>query len=99
MFSLLRGQCPPVTIDQTVIPQVETVKYLGIHFDKRVTCKNHVSTKRKQLDNKTREIKWLISRHSPLSLENNILFTKQSSNQCGRVVLNYKAVLQIPIWR
>jgi hypothetical protein len=63
--SLRRGQCPPVIINQAVIPQVETVKYLGIHFDKRLTWKNHVSTKRKQLDHKTREIKWLIGRHSP----------------------------------
>jgi hypothetical protein len=74
---------PPVTINQTVIPQVETVKCLGIHFDRRLPWKNHVSTKRKQLDHKTREIKWLIGRHSPLSLENKILI--------------YKTVL-IPVW-
>jgi hypothetical protein len=32
--------------------------------------------KRKQLDHKTREIKWLIGRNSPLSLENKILIHK-----------------------
>jgi len=42
-----------------------------------------VLTKRKQLDLKTREIKWLIGRHSPLSLENKILI--------------YKPVLK-PVW-
>jgi hypothetical protein len=83
MFSLRRGQCPPEIINQTVIPQVETVKYLGIHFDRRLTWKIHVSTKRKQLDHKTQEIKWLIGRHSPLSLENKILI--------------YKTVLK-PVW-
>jgi len=72
-FALRRGQCPPVNINQTVVPQVETVKYLGIHFDRCLTWKNHVSTKRKQQEHKTREIKWLIGRHSPLSLENKIL--------------------------
>jgi hypothetical protein len=75
MFSLRRGQCPSVIINQAVI-QVETVKYLGIHFDRRLNWKNHVLTKRKQLDHKTREIKWLIRRHSSLSLENKILIDK-----------------------
>jgi hypothetical protein len=59
-----------VYINQTVVPQAEMVKYLGLHFDKRLTWKNHVATKRKQLDQKTREIYWLIGKHFPLLLEN-----------------------------
>ena len=70
-------------INHTNIPQTESVKYLGIHFDKVLTWKDHVLTKRKQLEHKTREIKWLIDRHSPLSLENKIII--------------YKTVL-IPVW-
>jgi hypothetical protein len=50
---------------------------------KRLTWKNHVATKRKQLDLKTREIYWLIGKHSPLSLENKLLI--------------YKTVLK-PVW-
>jgi hypothetical protein len=65
-----------IFLNQTDIPQAETVKYLGIHFDRRLTLKDHVPTKRKQLDHKTREIKWLIVRHSPLSLENIIIIYK-----------------------
>jgi len=61
----------------------ETVKYLGLHFDKRLTWKNHVTTKRKQLDLTTREINWLTGKHSPLSLENKLLV--------------YKTVLK-PVW-
>ena len=75
-FSLRRGKCPPVNINQTDVPQVESVKYLGIHFDRRLTWKAHVSSKRKQLDLKAREIKWIIGRHSPLSLENKNLIYK-----------------------
>ena len=30
--------------------------YLGLHFNKRLTWKNHVAMKRKQLDLKTRDI-------------------------------------------
>jgi hypothetical protein len=82
-FTLRRGHCPPLYINQTVVPQAETVKYLGIHFDKRLTWKNHVATKRKQLDLKTREIYWLVGKHSPLSLENKLLV--------------YKTVLK-PVW-
>jgi len=82
-FTLRRGHCHPVYINQTVVPQAETVKYLGLHFDKRLTWKNHVTTKRKQLDLKTREINWLIGKHFPLSLENKLLI--------------YKTVLK-PVW-
>jgi len=72
-----------VYINQTVVPHAETVKYLGLHSDKRLTWKNHVTTKRKQLDLKTREINWLIGKHSSLSLENKLLI--------------YKTVLK-PVW-
>ena len=67
---------PPSVINQTVITQAETIKYLGLHFDKRLTWKNHITTKRKQLEHKTREISWLIGKHSPLSLENKLLIYK-----------------------
>jgi len=83
MFTLRKGQCPPVCINQTVIPQVETVKYLGLHFDRKLTWKEHIAIKRKQLDHKTRDIKWLIGKNSPLSLENKTLI--------------YKTILK-PIW-
>ena len=82
-FALRQGKCPPVQINQIYLPQTETVKYLGIHFDKHLTWKDHVLTKRKQLEHKTREIKWLICRHSTLSLENKIII--------------YKTVLK-PVW-
>jgi len=82
-FTLRRGQCSPLYINQTVVPQAETVKYLGLHFDKHLTWKNHVTTKRKQLDHKTREIYWLIGKYAPLSLENKLLI--------------YKTVLK-PVW-
>ena len=36
-FTLRKGLSPPVSINQTVIPHVETVKYLGLHFDRRLT--------------------------------------------------------------
>ena len=62
-FTLRRGHCPPLYISHTVVPQAETVKYLGLHSDKRLTWKDHVKTNRKQLDLKTRQIYWLIGKH------------------------------------
>jgi hypothetical protein len=53
-------------INQRVVPQAETFKYLGLHFDKSLTWKNHVAMKHKQNDLKTREIYLLIGKHSPL---------------------------------
>ena len=52
----LDRNCALLATNQTVVPQAETVKYLGLHFDKRLIWKNHVATKLKQLDLKTREI-------------------------------------------
>jgi hypothetical protein len=75
-FTVRKRQCPPVGINQTVIPQGETVKYLGLHFDRKLTWKEYIIKKRKQLDHKTREIKWLIGNKSPLSLENKLLIYK-----------------------
>jgi hypothetical protein len=82
-FSLRQRQCPPFYINQTIVPHAETVKYLGLHFYQRLTWKDHIVKRRKQLDHKIREIKWLIGKNSTLSLENKILI--------------YKAVLK-PVW-
>ena len=32
MFTLLKGHCPAININQTIIPKTEAVKYLGQHF-------------------------------------------------------------------
>ena len=76
------GSMPPSEY-KSDIPQVESVKYLGINFYRRVTWKAHVTAKRKQLDLKAGEIKWIIGSHSPLSLENKTLI--------------YKTILK-PVW-
>jgi hypothetical protein len=82
-FTLRKGHCPAVNINQMIIPQTETVKYLGLHFDCRLNWKEHIAKKRKQIDLKTKEINLLIRKQSHLSIENKILI--------------YKAVIK-PIW-
>jgi hypothetical protein len=59
------------------------VKYLGIHLDRRLTLAKHIQIKRKQLNQKDKQIHWLLGIRSTLSIENKLLL--------------YKAVLK-PIW-
>jgi len=57
--------------------------YLDIHLDRTLTWREHIPTKRKQLDLKLRKLYWIIGRKSQLSLDNKLLV--------------YKAILK-PIW-
>ena len=66
--TLQKGHCPAVNINQTIIPQTEVVKYLGLHFDCRLNLKEHNARKRKQIDLKTKEINWLIEKKNPIYL-------------------------------
>jgi hypothetical protein len=75
-FTLRKDNCPAITINQTVLPKVESVKYLGLHFDRRLNWKVHITKKRKQTDFKAKEINWLIGKKSNLSIENKILVYK-----------------------
>ena len=50
-----------------MLPQAESVKYLGLHFDCKLNWKEHIA---KKIDLKAKETNWLIGRNSNLSLEN-----------------------------
>ena len=49
-FTLRKENCLPVHINQATIPQTDKVKYLGLHFDKRLTWREHVTKTRIHLD-------------------------------------------------
>ena len=57
-FTLQKGHCPAVNINQTIIPQTEAVKYLRIHFDCTLNWKEHIDRKIKQIDLNTKEINY-----------------------------------------
>ena len=82
-FSLRHGKCPPVSLNGYAIPESETVKYLGVHLDRRLTWKIHIKEKQKHLKLKTNKMHWLLGPRSELSLENKVRL--------------YKAVLK-PVW-
>jgi hypothetical protein len=46
-FALRKDNCPAVRINQTALPQVESVKYLGLHFDSKLNWKVYITKKRK----------------------------------------------------
>jgi len=45
-FTLRKGHCLAVNINQTIIPQTEVVKYLGLHFNCRLNWKEHIAKKK-----------------------------------------------------
>lgn len=75
-YALRKEDCPPVTIDGELIPKSNSAKYLGLQIDKRLTWKDHIRNKRKQLNIKTKKMYWLLGSKSKLSLNNKILLYK-----------------------
>lgn len=75
-FTMKNGTCPPVTINNKQLPQAESVKYLGMHFDRRLTWQKHIWSKRKQMGLKVRQMYWMIGRNSQLTVENKLLLYK-----------------------
>lgn len=82
-FTMNRETCPPIVFSGQLIPQVNEVKYLGMHLDRRLTWKKHIQSKRKQLNIKFSRMYWLLGHRSSLSVHNKLLI--------------YKAILK-PVW-
>ena len=59
-FTTRKANCPPVTINGQPVPQAESAKYLGMHLDRRLTWKKHITSKKFELNHKVRNIYWLI---------------------------------------
>jgi hypothetical protein len=57
-FILKKNACPPVQLNNKQLTQPEEEKYLGIHLDRKLTWRKHISTKRKYLDLKLRKLYW-----------------------------------------
>lgn len=82
-FTLRRDTSPPIKIFNSLIPQNDHVRYLGIHLDRRLTWSYHIGSKLTQLKLKSNQLHWLIGQRSALDLKYKILL--------------YKTVIK-PIW-
>jgi hypothetical protein len=78
-FTLRHRNCPPVQLNGKNIPQEETIKYLGLHLDRRLTWRAHTLAKRKQQDIKCRQMQWLIGRSPNYPRKISLLY---KSKQC-----------------
>ena len=68
--------CPPVVLHITPIPVKHDVKYLGLHFDRQLTWRKHIQSRREHLDLKLRAMSCLLGRRFHLSLPNQLLLYK-----------------------
>ena len=71
-FTLRKQTCPQVSINNITVPNKDTVRYLGMTLDRRLTWKHHILDKSKQLRDKLKKFYWLIGRRSNLSTKNKI---------------------------
>ncbi|KAI5726243.1 hypothetical protein M8J77_025720 [Diaphorina citri] len=75
-FTTRTTTCPPVAMNNQLLPQNDKVRYLGIHLDRKLTWNHHITTKRQQLKLKHCKMFWLLGPKSKLSIENKILLYK-----------------------
>lgn len=71
-FTLRRDTCPPVKLGHDTLPQSTCVKYLGFHLDRRMTWKDHIKTKRNEINIRFKNLLWLLGRQAALSLSNKL---------------------------
>jgi hypothetical protein len=98
-FTLNKMTRPPVKLNNEHLPQADEVKYLGMHLDRRLTWRKHITTKRKQLDLKLQNIYWIITRKQTPSLQSNSKASMDLWNPTvgNRIDLKYRDSRAIPV--
>jgi hypothetical protein len=75
-FTLRKSLSPDVTINDIQIPRKTEIKYLGMTIDSKLTWKQHIAKKRKQVNITIKQLNWLLGRKSNIEVENKILIYK-----------------------
>ena len=68
----MKTNLPSVTVNNITIPNKDSVRYLNMTLDRRLTWKQHIIDKSKQLKAKLKKFYWLIGRRSNLGTQNKI---------------------------
>jgi len=55
-------------LNNTQIPQVNDVTYLGVHLDRRLSWRRHIERKKVHLKLKASSFYWILNARSPLRL-------------------------------
>ncbi|CAK1552922.1 unnamed protein product [Leptosia nina] len=55
---------------------LDSVRYLGIHLDRRLTWNQHIKSKRVEINIRHRNLYWMLGRNSRITLENKLLIYK-----------------------
>jgi hypothetical protein len=64
---------PYSTMNDIQIPRKTEIKYLGMTIDSKLTWKQHIAKKRKQVNITTKQLNWLLGRKSNLAIENKLI--------------------------
>jgi hypothetical protein len=67
---------PDVTINDIQIPRNTEMNYLGMTIDSKLTWKQHIAKKQKQVNITIKQLNWLLGRKSNLAIENKLLIYK-----------------------
>ena len=77
-FTLRKQILPNILLNGTHITQTKQVKYLGLHLDRQLTWKQHTKSVIDKKWTTRRQMHWLTSRKSKLSIENKLKISKLS---------------------
>jgi len=70
-FTLCHSICPNVYLNNILIPTSDTVRYLGLNLDKRLTWSSHIRIKRLALNVRLRRLRSSLvnNKHSGLKVK------------------------------
>ena len=82
-FTLKHDTCPRLTFNNILIPTSLSTKYLGVHFDKKLTWSHHIHTTKLKLNSRLRILNYFLNHKSKLNINTKLTL--------------YKSLLK-PIW-